>query len=384
MKKQIAIFLGLLLLFVIGCDEKIPTEVIGTQPEIQTITVPDTIYTEPVQLPLVSVQVVDPQGVADIASVICDISVAATQTVVHTDTLLDNGIDSDILAGDGLFVKRLNPAFAIGKPGPYTFDITVLDAGGHSATQQVSPVVLLDTIENNPPVIANATVPELVDINATGEFIITVQVSDPNGLSDISHVLSQVYAPQSPEVVNQVDTLYDNGQNGDTTPNDGIFATKITNRFARSKVGIFSFRFQAFDQAQRGSNALVKTSKVVNSGNLPPVIANLVAPATLKIDPTQTIQATLEVTASDPQGLGDIQHVFFNSFLPNGNAATNNPFYMSDDAMSGDKIAGDGIYTLTINLPPGMQTGNYTFIFEAVDYSEAHSNTITHVVTVTN
>ncbi|NIW79349.1 MAG: hypothetical protein GWN16_07755, partial [Calditrichae bacterium] len=68
----------------------------------------------------------------------------------------------------------------------------------------------------------------------------------------------------------------------------------------------------------------------------------------------------ITVQANDPQGLTDIESVYFEAFLPNDSAATNNPFDMYDNGLpynptgnpneAGDLVASDGIYSLTIAL----------------------------------
>jgi hypothetical protein len=50
--------------------------------------------------------------------------------------------------------------------------------------------------------------------------------------------------------------------------------------------------------------------------------------------------------------------------------------------VSGDDVAGDGRYALKINLPVGTPTGNYTFVFQAIDKSDSTSNEISHILTV--
>jgi hypothetical protein len=50
--------------------------------------------------------------------------------------------------------------------------------------------------------------------------------------------------------------------------------------------------------------------------------------------------------------------------------------------ISGDDIAGDGIYSIIIQLPPNTQKGKYRFEFQAIDKSNASSNILTHYIYV--
>lgn len=118
--------------------------------------------------------------------------------------------------------------------------------------------------------------------------------------------------------------------------------------------------------------------------NRPPVISNLIAPDTLRLA-TDTLRIGLSIRAIDYDGKEDIQNVFFNSFLPDGSPSRSNPVYMYDDGnllVNGDMIAGDGIYSRIIILPPSTSKGKYRFEFQAVDKKNARSNLIIHFVVV--
>lgn len=384
--KKFTFLLFICVTIFLACDEEIPTKPIGTQPALTDIVLPETIYVSSTTTYLMSVRVEDPQGVSDISLVTVEISSAATQNVVQTDTLKDDGKNGDILPVDGVFSGILDPSFAAGNEGDYVFTFYAYDQAGNTISKSSDPVKIVDTVENRLPVISQPQVPEMVDVNAEGEYVISVVANDPDGLSDIKHLLCQIYDPRVPQTPNRVDTLNDAGKNGDTAPGDGIFATKITAAYARNRVGIYSFRFQAVDLAGGQSNPIVRTVSTINTDNLPPVISDLVAPDTLVLHPENVVITTMTVSVTDPQGLSDVEKVIFNSFLPpDERPSSGNPFFMSDDGntqVSGDRIAGDGVYSLTINLPPTMSPGNYKFVFEAVDFSGEHSNQIPWIVTV--
>lgn len=383
MKKIIGLLLFPLLF--LACDEKLPTPVTETKPDIIKINLPATIYLNSPENYFISVAVSDPQGITDIASVTAAISSVASGQVVQTIVLKDDGQAGDILPNDGLFHAKIEPALAE-TAGNYTFTIKVSDLSENTVSQISDAVAFVAGAKNLAPQISAPKVPEIIDLNATGEYIISVSAADADGLNDIQSVLCQIFSPFAPQIPNRVDTLRDAGTNGDTAPGDGIFSTKISGAFARKRVGAYSFRFQAMDRQSQLSNPLVEVVQVMNAENLPPQILSVTAPDTLVLHATNVIVTTLLVEVTDPQGLGDIRSVFFNSFLPPDNRpSSQNPFYMNDDGkknVSGDVIAGDGVYSLTINLPPNTPPGNYTWIFETVDLSGAASDQIPHVVTV--
>jgi hypothetical protein len=122
-----------------------------------------------------------------------------------------------------------------------------------------------------------------------------------------------------------------------------------------------------------------------NLADAAPVVSNLVAPDTVSLNTGLTTDINLSIQVADSNGLNDIDIVFFNSFLPNGNASSNNPFIMFDDGKPehGDAVAGDGIYSLIVSLPPtGVTKGTYRWEFQARDRGKKTSNIIIHNIVV--
>ena len=110
-----------------------------------------------------------------------------------------------------------------------------------------------------------------------------------------------------------------------------------------------------------------------------PDIYNLQAPDSLiKGLPDTTL---IYLSVRDPQGLDEIDSVFFTVNRPDG--STNGlTFYMFDDGVNGgDSIEGDGIYTQGIQSPStSSQTGDYSFHFSARDNANHLSNTIDKLI----
>lgn len=178
--------------------------------------------------------------------------------------------------------------------------------------------------------------------------------------------------------------LLDNGNpdNGDLTADDNRYA----NKFPMSEFypnGNYNLKFYVIQRD--GSNKQVAWSSFkYNNGqtNIVPVVSNLVAPDTVTLG-TDTTFIFVSVDASDTNGLNDIETVFFNSFLPNGNPSSGNPFIMYDNGTNGDITANDGTYSLIIILPPsGVTLGTYRWEFQAEDRGNKVSNLIIHYVVV--
>ncbi|RMF68851.1 MAG: hypothetical protein D6743_02815, partial [Calditrichaeota bacterium] len=238
--------------------------------------------------------------------------------------------------------------------------------------------------EDLPPEIVNVTVPETVAADSSFDFVVTAEVTDPDGPQDVQRVIYQFFPPAHPTPT-QEDTLVDDGTGADAVAGDGVYTAVLSSNLIRTASDYF-LRFQAEDRAGSKSAARIATIRGVFRLPQAPVLSNLVAPDTVQIDPTRVVQILLTVDVFDPQGLSDIDFVRFRSFLPNGQEAKDSPFELSDDgnrAVSGDEVAGDGTYSIIVNLPPnGVTPGDFRFVFQAKDKSGLLSNTIEHIMTV--
>lgn len=158
-------------------------------------------------------------------------------------------------------------------------------------------------------------------------------------------------------------------------------------------VGDLTFSFTPYNLVGQPGNSVSSILPLYNSKNLPPVIQSVSAPDSVKVDSTDSVLVHLYAKASDPNGLNDIKWVYFDTFRPNGQASTGNPFYMFDDGGAsgyigdGDSVANDGTYTLIIQLPAldspkPPDLGTYVFKFYAEDRTGAISKALTHDIKV--
>lgn len=119
--------------------------------------------------------------------------------------------------------------------------------------------------------------------------------------------------------------------------------------------------------------------KIINSA---PVISNLQL-----VDSVNREESfTFSITVNDENGLADIENVYFELQRPDGttvladqtNGNTKFPMFDNGDIVNaGDQSRDDGVFSLKNSFSQTSQTGNWTFIFEAVDKSGAVSNSIT-------
>jgi len=202
--------------------------------------------------------------------------------------------------------------------------------------------------------------------------------------SKVNNVNFDIIASDETKLNSSPVTLYDNGDvaNGDITAGDNRFA----NKFPMSELypnGNYRINFYV-DQNNSSHKQVAVCNFVYNNNqiNIAPVISNLVAPDTVTIGSDSTF-IFISVDASDANGLNDIDRVFFNSFLPNGDPSSGNPFIMYDNGTNGDLTPGDGTYSLLIVLPPtGVTLGAYRWEFQAYDRGNKVSNVIIHYIEV--
>jgi hypothetical protein len=87
--------------------------------------------------------------------------------------------------------------------------------------------------------------------------------------------------------------------------------------------------------------------------------------------------AYIFISVRDPQGLENIDSVYFSTTKPDGSPGQNIS-YMHDDGVDGDSVEADGIYTVGIWSSITNDTGNYVFHFTARDKDNNQANTIDH------
>jgi hypothetical protein len=116
-----------------------------------------------------------------------------------------------------------------------------------------------------------------------------------------------------------------------------------------------------------------------------PTIFNLSAPDTVLRPPVGQVRLIqLTIAAADSDGLDDIAEVAFRNL--DSPSDTTRKFFMFDDGalggVSGDTTAGDGTFSLVVQLPSGTAPGTFRFRYEAIDRSRLGSNVIIKPLTV--
>ncbi|SHK58977.1 hypothetical protein [Rhodothermus profundi] len=242
------------------------------------------------------------------------------------------------------------------------------------------------SLEGRPPVVSELSfTPDSVDFNTLppaqiqGDtaFIplsIAVRAHDPDG--QVVQVAFVVQAPLStPEPV-ATGTLEAIG--GDR------YAGQTILRLHRAQVGPYTVLVYAVDNEQRLSNQVRGTLWFWATGG-PPVIEAVQVPDTLRRPAPGEPPVVFQVVArvSDPDGLENILRV---ELRVNEGA----PILLCDDGSkgicggipnSGDAVAGDSLFTMTLSLAHDNVPGTYTFAFQAIDRTGLTSEEVRrHVV----
>lgn len=372
MRKTVLLFtLSLMMFHIYSCDEDPVTPKAGQLPSIVTLHIPTIWGINAVEPLLIEIKTDDPQGVQTLSSATFTLYDDANNQVFN-GTLKDDGaydISGDIIARDGIFRNRFLPSDLSKTEGTYYFIFTIIDSDDNMIKSEKQAVQFEF---NSPPVIKNVSYPTLFTSGAEGVF--QVGFSDPDGVDNLKHTSMDLIKNGASVLATPVIMFNDGNtaKNGDLLAADSVFSVKQDSSFGAARVGDYVLRFSAEDLSGNKSKTV---DKIITIENGTGKIKAAKLPATI-MRPTQTgvFEKTLiTVDISDPQGLGDIDSVYFNFYKPNGTPAKNNPFIMVDNGKpfninnlfeeAGDKTANDGTYSLTFLVDSNNEKGDYTFKF---------------------
>ena len=365
--KTLTVFTFLLLIF--SCKEEVvPPE---TTPDfaIEGFNVPLRLNVAKPRDYTIAFRVTHPEGAAAITDVTVTFLGSDQATQLLQLPLYDDGgfihDDRDVIAGDGIFTNHFISDSLVFPPGDVYMQVRAVDN-----TQNSIKTDLIDALAilNAAPKVVSATIPDTL-YSGSQPLLFSVAVQDSNDVEDITNVIMRLKRGGN-EIAS-----YNLEFQSKTAADSGIYGAFFDSTFAAERDSLYSLEFQAVDFSDDLSEVLSKTIFLENKS---PMIFNLAMADSLKLPPTGQVNLTLiEIQTEDPQGLMDMDSVYFNSILPNGQPSSNNPFLLYDNGLpynsggspeeAGDLVAGDGIYSLTIALQPGTPVGAYTFSFFARD-----------------
>ena len=196
--------------------------------------------------------------------------------------------------------------------------------------------------------------------------------------SEVSDVFCDVFASDQSKLNSAPFQLFDDNDNN-----------RFLNEFPLSEFypnGVYNMKYYVKNDDETMQQVALASFKYNNSQDRkPPVLSNLMMPDTLAIG----MEMVFSVDAVDPNGLSDIMQVFYELYRPDGTQVSNSEgiteFPLFDDGdteANGDLVEGDGVYTVKLTFPNGVQTGSWRFEFTAKDRENLASNIIIHFLEV--
>jgi hypothetical protein len=231
----------------------------------------------------------------------------------------------------------------------------------------------IDVSQNNYQVVSIAGIKDTVDLKEPGDSILSVRVIFAQG-SQFNSAYFDIYSSTNQKL---------NSSGIELVP---ISTNIYQNSFELEKeFPIGNYTVRIFVVGMDGNtNQVALNTFYFNNGqdNSAPVIQNtIVEPDTVVV--TQPTVILTSVEAADSNGLSDISQAYFVVYRPDG-TTSGNQFQLLDNGNpdNGDLIAGDGIFSLLIQVDETNDKGTYRFEFRARDRSGALSNIINHFVLI--
>ena len=370
-------------LLIFGCAEERSNPVdLGVHPSITNVNITQFWNTLSDELYKVEVSINDPQGPGNIAAVYLTVVDQSSGNEIFSDSLRDDGAiyfpeDGDVFANDGVYSYQYRPADIVTgeEQKNCLFYLLAIDEQNHQSAPLEYPVFFGP---NHRPNITQISTPDTLSVETT-DVIFAIKVSDSDGLDDIQ----TAYFESKKAYKKFEKSLYNDGDfvnHGDLVAGDSVFSTRVYSDFIIGKQGDYQLIFHATDTFNE-SNA-DQAIKNVFIGNLPSSFIDIVVPASMFIPGTPETynRELMTVEVSDPEGLADIDSVYFFSRKPDSTFANNGlPFLMVDNGFpfninnylveTGDLSASDGIYSFSLVIFSDYNPGEYTFTFYMRDFA---------------
>ena len=237
----------------------------------------------------------------------------------------------------------------------------------------------------SPPFIRSFRItPDSISLNTLtpsgGQYAISIQctaeISDPDGPSTLGPVTAEVLAPGAADPVASL-SLTTDGTAGNVSTMSGVIRFSVT----KTAIGAYRVVLHATDGQSFSSNTVDRRLMIWRT-NFPPALSSLFAPDTVDLPTGGTLTIPMSITATDSNGLADITEVFFRS-LDSSDPTKKYLLYDNGNAANGDAAAGDGRFSIIIQLAEGPTVRRtFRFAFQAIDASADTSAVLLHYLTV--
>ena len=380
--KNKLLFISIFIFFsfwMLSCNEENNPVATGVNPEISKVKLQDKWSTQSSGFYKTEVWVNDPQGLGNLTGVYLTVHESSGGEEIFSDSLYDEGSyhypdAGDVLAGDGVFSNRFQTAdiSETVDQAEYIFRFIAFDMQNHESKIWEN---IITFGPNSPPVIHQISAPDSLS-SQNENTIFSITVSDSDGIEDIdqayfeSENLTKGFTKYEQDLYNDGD--FEN--HGDLIAGDSIFSTRILPDFLAYKDGAFNLIFHVEDTYEEENRNEAK--HLIYIGNLFSRFVAFDIPDVILIPPGsgEFNRELMTAEVTDPEGLADIDSVYFFSLKPDSSLANNGqPFIMVDNGLpynagnplieTGDETSGDGIYSLSLLVYNGSIPGEYTFSF---------------------
>jgi hypothetical protein len=138
----------------------------------------------------------------------------------------------------------------------------------------------------------------------------------------------------------------------------------LDSTYAAERIGAYQLELVAVDASNEHS---APQQHAIFLENFPPRLFNVELPDTVSRPSTGGVIVEVHITASDPQGLNDMQIVNMTIQRSGGPANVIEMFDDGDFDNNRDDVAGDGIYSRALLVDNSSTPGTFYFTFEAQD-----------------
>lgn len=218
----------------------------GTVPNIIEVVLEDSI--EIISDTLLTLEVIVDDADGDDDSVVLMAYSSSSTTPILSDTLVPGVVTGayELLFSTTIF-SEIN--------SDYFFRVQAADQQGNQSLPYVSRIHVERFTPNDPPVIVSVSAPDTLS-RSSGNFLVTAELSDPQGLNDIDRVLLNSFLPDGTPSSSNPFELFDDGiQGSDVVANDGIYSVRFVG-IETAALGTYRFEIQATDNSGEQSNSV--------------------------------------------------------------------------------------------------------------------------------
>jgi hypothetical protein len=235
---------------------------IDEPPVLNDALVADTLKSEDLQTFHISIHADHAQGSEAVDSLIFQIYPPLSPAPLFQGIMTDDGTGGDETTGDGVFSRTIDLSDTLSSVGMHEIRFQAWDTAGGMSLPVVEAFFIIGI--GDFPVLSDVNAPSVVNRIDPSPYIITIRVSDKQGLSDIKRVYFNSVKPDGkPASGNPFIMLDDGGQaSGDAQAGDGVYAITISIT-SRNALGKYSFTFYAEDFEGHISDPLIHELTVI-------------------------------------------------------------------------------------------------------------------------